>query len=87
MKKLILLFTLPLVLLADSIVLSSHEIDIKGNTYWFIEACKDGYIYTLIKDEPVNIHTLTKEFDAITKSTGVKCFTDFKSKEQLTKCR
>ena len=85
MKSLLLTLLLPLVVLANSIVLSSNEIDIKGNTYWLIQACKDGYVYTLIKDEPINPLTLTTEFDSITKHTNTKCPTDFKSPQQLTK--
>ena len=83
MKKL-LLFLLPLVVLADSFIIQSEEVSKHGKTYWLITACKDGYRYTIIKDEPLEYLVITQDFELIKgKSIPVKCPDDFKSPQQL----
>lgn len=84
--KLLLLFLLPLVMLADSFILYSEQIAKRGHVYWLITACKDGYRYTIIKDEPLNLFSITQDFELVKgQSLPVKCSDDFKSPQQLAK--
>ena len=83
MKKL-LLFLLPLVVLADSFIIQSEEVSKHGKTYRLITACKDGYRYTIVKDEPLEYLAITQDFELVKgKSIPVKCPDDFKSPQQL----
>ena len=83
-RLLTLLF--PVFLLSDTIILDSEKITENGNSFWVISACKDGYRYTIIKTEPVNLLTANQDFELVKgKSVPVPCQLDFKHPSQLQK--
>ena len=86
MKKIILLLLLTTAIFADSFILYSEQISNKGKVYWVITACKNGYRYTIIKDEPLEYMAITQDFETVKgKSVPVACPQDFKAPEQLAK--
>lgn len=86
MKYLLILLLYTSTVLSDSFILSSEKMEDKGNTFWIITLCKDGFSYTIIKNEPLTYSTITQDFTSYQgKSFPLKCQYDFKSEEQLTK--
>lgn len=80
MKLLFLL--LPAFILADSFVLYTEKIHDKANVYCIITLCKDNHRYTLIKEEPTNLQSLTQDFILVNgKSVPAICPTDIKSQK------
>lgn len=86
MKALILLLVFISASFAESFILYTEQMESRGKIYWVITACKDGYRYTIIKDEPLEYMSITQDFETrYGKLVPVPCQSDFKSPEQLAK--
>ena len=87
MKKLLFLL-LPLSIFADTFILQSEKLEDNGNTFWVITLCKDGYQYTLTKQEPLGYTDIVQDFEKVSpnaKSAPIKCQLDFKDPSQFPK--
>lgn len=82
MKILILAIVVASVYAADTFVMWTDKINDKGNTFYISTICKNGYIYTIIKDEGKDKVSMTQEFER-KGGQPTKCPTDIKSQEQL----
>ena len=87
MKKLLILLLLSLSAYSDTIILQSEKLEEKGNVFWILTACKDGYQYTITKSEPTNYISIVQDFE---KESGlsirpIKCQMDFKHLSQFPK--
>lgn len=81
MKLLISLLLLVSSVFAETFVLTTEQIHVKGSYYWIITLCKDDYRYTIIKDEPLNMLTLQQEFENYKgKSVPSRCPQDINNK-------
>ena len=84
MKKLLLLLILLSASFAESFILYSEQMESRGKVYWVITACKDGYRYTIIKDEPLEYMSISQDFEKVKgKTVPVECQQDFKAPQQL----
>lgn len=87
MKKLLFLL-LPLFAFADTFILQSEKLEDNGNTFWIITLCKDGYQYTLTKQEPLGYTGIVQDFEKISPNSRyqpIKCQQDFKQPSQFPK--
>ncbi len=86
MKKILLLLSVSCIMFAETFVLYSEKVNDSGVYIWTITACKDGFIYRMVKQEPVDIKNIEKDFDLIKhKDTRFPCPTDIKHPSQFPK--
>lgn len=86
MKKIFLLIAIPYLMFADTWLLYSEKVNDRGVYIWTITACKDDYIYRIVKQEPVDMKNIEKEFDLIKHvDKRFPCPTDFKHPSQFPK--
>lgn len=87
MKKLLFLL-LPLFIFADTFILQSEKLEDNGNTFWIVSLCKDGYQYTLTKQEPLGYTDIVQDFEKVehkARFEPIRCQQDFKHPSQFPK--
>ncbi len=73
-------------LIADTFIVYYDKTNISGKYIWAVTACKDGYFYTLIKQEPFDMDKILDDFYAIQKiDKRYPCPSDFKDPSQFPK--
>lgn len=85
----LLLLLLPAFIFADTFILQSERIEEYGNTFWILTACKNGYQYTIVKQEPLGTTSIVQDFENFSQTSSrsqpIKCQQDFKHPSQFPK--
>lgn len=82
----LLFFLFPALVYADMFILQSEKIEEYGNTFWILTGCKNGYQYTIVKQEPVGSMSIVQDFEkSAHTSKPVQCQSDFKQPSQFPK--